>query len=103
MPSWIRSPRDEALALVPAGVGDHEAQVRVDHPILGDEVALLDALRQLDLLVRLEQGVLARLAQEELQRVERGVNLVVRGPSSGARSSVVVLVMVPFEHHYQLV
>ena len=75
----------QALALVPAGLGDHEAQVRVDHPILGDEVALLDALRQLDLLMRLEQGVLARLAQEQLQRVERGVNLVVRG-LLGARS-----------------
>src|SRR5215210_6815209 len=42
-------------------------------PVLGVEVTLLDALRQLDLLAGLEQRVAARLAQEELQGVHRGV------------------------------
>jgi hypothetical protein len=52
MPSWMRSPSGEALALVAAGVRDDEAQVRVDHALLGLEVAALDALGELDLLAR---------------------------------------------------
>ena len=46
----------EALALVLARDRDHETQVRVDHPLLGSEVAALDALEQLHLLSG-EQGV----------------------------------------------
>ena len=65
----------EALALVAARVGHHQAQVGVDHAVLGDEVALLDALRQLDLLGGREQLEAARLAQEELERVEGRVDV----------------------------
>src|SRR3954468_17651845 len=59
----------ETLALVLAGHRDHEPQVRIDHAVLGLEVALLDALRQLDLLLGCEEGVLSILVEEKLQRV----------------------------------
>src|SRR5829696_992716 len=65
----------EALALVAARVGHHEAQVRVDHAVLGDEVALLDPLGKLDLLSGREQLEAARLAQEELQRIQRRIHI----------------------------
>jgi hypothetical protein len=55
------------MSLVAAGLRDHEAQVRVDHPFLGLEVAALDALGQLNLLGRSQQRVQTRLAQEELE------------------------------------
>src|SRR4051794_11184158 len=66
----------QPLALVAASVRHDQTQVRVDHPLLGGEVALLDALGQLDLLARLEQLVAARLAQEKLERVHRRVDVV---------------------------
>src|SRR3954468_13707182 len=47
----------EALALIPARVRDDQAEVRVDHPLLGGEVTALDALGELDLLDGLEQRV----------------------------------------------
>ena len=47
------------------------AEVRVDHPILGVEVAVLDLLRELDFLGGGQQGVAARLVQEQLQRISR--------------------------------
>ena len=50
---------------------DDEAQVRVDHAVLGGEVAALDPLREVDLLRRREQPVAADLVEEELQRVGR--------------------------------
>jgi hypothetical protein len=57
------------VALVAAGELDDQAQVRVDHPLLRREVAALDALRELDLLLPREQGIAARLIQEELEAV----------------------------------
>jgi hypothetical protein len=48
---------------------DDEAQVGLDHPLLGLHVAALDPLRQLDLLGRRQERVAAGLAQEELERV----------------------------------
>ena len=65
-------------ALVLLGDRDDQPQVGVDHPVLGVEVAALDALGELDLLVGRQQPVAADLVEEELQRVggdagERGV------------------------------
>ena len=56
-------------ALVLLGDRDHEPQVRVDHAVLGVEVAALDALGEVDLLGRRQQPVAADLVQEELQGV----------------------------------
>ncbi len=57
------------MALVALRDRDYEAQVRVDHPVLRSLVALLDQLRELDLLGGGEQWVAARLVEEELERV----------------------------------
>ena len=59
----------QAVALVTAGELDHQAQVGVDEPLLGGQVALLDPLGELDLLLAREQGIAARLVQEELEAV----------------------------------
>jgi hypothetical protein len=50
----------------------HEPEVRVDHPFLRLEVALLDALRDVDLLGGGEQRVAPDLVEEQLERVRRG-------------------------------
>src|SRR5919202_1663486 len=63
--------RELADVLVLAGDRDDEPEVRVDHPLLGREVAALHALGELDLLGRREQGIAAGLVEEELQRVGR--------------------------------
>jgi hypothetical protein len=57
--------------LVTPRLRDHEAQIRVDHPVLGFKVAALDSLRELDLLVGGQQRMAARLAKEQLERVQR--------------------------------
>jgi hypothetical protein len=57
------------VALVAPGLRDDEAQIGVDHPLLGLEVTALDALGQLDLFRRCEQRVYARPAQEKLERL----------------------------------
>ena len=59
-------------ALVLLGDRDDQPQVGVDHPVLGVEVAALDPLGELDLLVRGQQPVAADLVEEELQRVGGG-------------------------------
>src|SRR3954447_18760985 len=56
---------------------DHEAQVRLDHLLLGVEVAALDALGEVDLLLSSEQAHLADVLQEELKGVGRHVRLQV--------------------------
>jgi hypothetical protein len=61
----------EALALVLAGHRDHQTEVGVDHAVLGRQIALLDALGELDLLLCGEQGVTTRLVEEELEGVSR--------------------------------
>src|SRR6185312_14424737 len=86
-------PHREALALVAAGDRHHEAQVGVDHPLLGDEVAALDLLRQLDLLGGREQGPVARLPHQQLEGVERRL---LRGDGLGVWS----LRGVPFVNTY---
>ena len=60
-------------AAVALGVRHHQAQVGLDHPVLGVLVAALDALGQLDLLGRRQQAPLGDVAQEDLERVARGV------------------------------
>ena len=57
------------LGVVVLGDGDDQAQVRLDHPVLGPLVARLDALGELDLLVLGEQGDLAGFLEVEAQRV----------------------------------
>src|SRR5207248_1154463 len=59
------------MALVLPRDRDDEAEVRIDHALLGRAVAALDALRQLDLLGRGQQLVPSDLVQEELERVGR--------------------------------
>src|SRR3954465_5257446 len=56
---------------------DHEAQVRLDHLLLGVEIAALDALGEVDLLLSREQAHLADVLQEELKGVGRHVRLQV--------------------------
>ena len=80
------------MALVALRDRDDQPQVRVDHLLLGLEVAALDALGELDLLLRREQRIAADLAHEELDRVrgrhgEVAVH-VRRGPGAGAPAVV---------------
>src|SRR4051794_21095770 len=66
----------EAVALVAAGDGDDEPQVRVDQAVLGEEVAALDALGELDLLGGLQQLEAVRALQQLLERVRVDVALM---------------------------
>ena len=70
-----------------------EAKVGVDHPLLGSQVAALDALREGDLVGRREQLVPSRGVHEELERVEGagrgGPGLC--GGRSGAHDHVALL------------
>ena len=79
------------MALVALGDRDDEAQVRVDHQVLGFLVAALDPLGELDLLLGGEQLVAAGLVQEQLERVRGlvGEVVVVEGASSSTTSAVV--------------
>jgi hypothetical protein len=58
------------VALVAARLRDYEPQVRIDHPLLGLEVASLDPLRELDLLRRRQQRVAAGTTEEQLERLD---------------------------------
>ena len=73
MPSWIRSRNGQALVAVVLRDRDDEAEVRLDHLLLRVEVAALDALGEVDLLLRGEQADLADVLEEQLQRVRRHV------------------------------
>ena len=59
----------QLVALVALGQRDHQPQVGVDHALLRLEVAALDPLGELDLLLRRQERVPADVAQEELERV----------------------------------
>src|SRR5689334_18653059 len=61
----------QVLPLVALGDRDHQAQVGVDHALLGLAVATLDALRERDLLRRGEQRVAAGAVHEERERIGR--------------------------------
>src|SRR4051812_10258062 len=73
----------QALVAVVLGDRDDQAQVRLDHLLLGVEVAALDALGEIDLLLRREQTDLPDVLQEELKgvgghvraQVQRGLRL----------------------------
>ena len=67
----------QPLVAVVLGDRDDEAQVGLDHLLLGVEVAALDALGEIDLLLRGEQADLADVLQEQLQGVGRHVRLEV--------------------------
>ena len=62
----------QLLAAVLLRDADDQAQVRGHHPLARVAVATLDALRELHLLLRREQGEAAQLSQEEAERVRRG-------------------------------
>jgi hypothetical protein len=82
----------DAVALILLRDRDDEAEVGVDHQILGVLVAALDALCELDLLGSREQLVTPGLVQEQLQRVgghDREVAVHV-GPFDGIRARAVV-------------
>src|SRR5205823_7156850 len=61
----------KALVAVPLGDRDDQAQVRLDHRPLRLLVTPFDPLRQLDLLGCGQERVSTRVAQEELERVDR--------------------------------
>src|SRR4051794_12572912 len=67
----------QALVAVVLGDRDDQAEVRLDHLLLGVEVAALDALRELDLLGGGEQPDLADVLEEELQGIGGHVRLQV--------------------------
>ena len=79
----------QALVAVVLRDRDDEAQVRLDHLLLRVEVAALDALREVDLLLGGEQPHLADVLQEQLKGVGRHVRLEVeRGSRSAAPAFV---------------
>src|SRR4051812_38885692 len=67
----------QPMALVPAGDGDDGAQVGIDEPVLGKEVAALDALGELDLLPGVQQLELVRPPKELVERVGVDVALMI--------------------------
>ena len=67
----------QSLVAVVLGDRDDEAQVGLDHLLLGVEVAALDALGEVDLLLRRQQPDLADVLQEQLKGVGRHVRLEV--------------------------
>ena len=67
----------KALVAVVLRDRDDQAQVGLDHLLLGVEVAALDALGEIDLLLRREQPDLADVLQEQLKGVGGHVGLQV--------------------------
>ncbi|MEJ7717034.1 MAG: hypothetical protein WKF31_03370 [Thermoleophilaceae bacterium] len=67
----------KSLVAVVLGDRDHEPQVRLHHLLLGVEVAALDALGEVDLLLGGEQPDLADVLQEQLKGVGGHVRLQV--------------------------
>ncbi len=68
----------QALVAVVLGDRDDQAQVRLDHLLLRVEVAALDPLGEVDLLLGGQQADLADVLEEQLQRVGRHVRLEVQ-------------------------
>jgi hypothetical protein len=67
----------ETLVAVVLGDRDDEAEVGLDHLLLGVEVAALDAAGEVDFLLRREQAHLADVLEEQLEAVRRHVRLEV--------------------------
>jgi hypothetical protein len=55
------------MALITAGLGNHQTEVRVDHLIFGGEIAPFDPLRQVDLLGGGQQMVGTGLTVKEFE------------------------------------
>ena len=85
----------EPVTLVAARLRHDQTEVRVDHPLLGLEVALLDPLGQLDLLCGGQQRIRAGAAQEQLQGVPGPGLGRVHGAQLGATTSRSVRVSSP--------
>src|SRR4051812_44934078 len=68
----------QALVAVVLGDRDDQAQVRLDHLLLRVEVAALDALGEVDLLLGGEQADLADVLEEQLEAVRRHVRTEVQ-------------------------
>src|SRR5205807_9296685 len=66
-----------AHVTVVLGDGDHEPEIRLHHLLLGVEIAALDPLREIDLLLCGEQTHLADVLQEQLKGIGRYVRLEV--------------------------
>src|SRR3954465_9571407 len=81
----------ERQALVPVVLGDRddEPEIRLDHLLLGIEVAALDALGQIDLLLRREEPDLADVLQEQLERVGRHVRAQIQRGLLGPAAALV--------------
>src|SRR4051794_36492923 len=79
----------QALVAVVLGDRDDQAQVGLDHLLLGVEVAALDALGEVDLLLRGEQPDLADVLEEQLQRVGRHVRPQVQRGLLGPAAALV--------------
>ena len=62
--------REIAAMAVPAGQRHDEAEVRGDHALAGRRVALLDPLRELDLLHGRQQGMAGGGGEEDLKGVQ---------------------------------
>ena len=64
---------------------DDQAQVRLDHLLLGVQIAAPDPLGEIDLLLRRQQAHLADVLEEQLQRVGRPLRLEIqRSLAAGA-------------------
>jgi hypothetical protein len=67
------------MALIATGDRDDQSQIAVDEPLLGDEVATLDPLRELELLRRAQETELVGALQELIESVGVNERLVSEG------------------------
>ena len=67
------------MALVATGDRDDQSQIAVDEPLLGDEIATLDALRQLELFRGAQEPELVGALQELIESVGMNESLVSEG------------------------
>ena len=81
----------ETLAAVVLGDRHDEAQVRLDHLLLGLHVALLDALGETNLVGLRQEGIAANLVEEELQRIGGALVGETALERSGLSRAIVVL------------
>ena len=69
----------QAVALIATGDRDDQSQIAVDEPLLGDEIAALDALRELELLRRAQEPELVGALQKLIESVGMNERLVSEG------------------------
>ena len=67
------------MALIATGDGDHQSQIAVDEPLLGDEIATLDALRELELFRGAQEPELVGALQKLIESVGMNESLVSEG------------------------